>query len=188
MQHHLSIVYQSSIITLSIKHPLLVKHNHIGGIHPSNIDTKQTPHMLLLTSLFCPCEEGLSSSGAMVGAITNGMGNPTEIPILSEFFHFCVSAEEEPGVMSREEILAILCMPLTNFSSLYVIINLEPYLENISYISICLHLRVTKKEAHISSLQLQVWMSTFCWFRSRFGRMVKPYIYIWKFFHFWVGF
>lgn len=33
----------------------------------------------------------------MVGAITNGMGNPTEIPILSEFFHFCVSAEEEPG-------------------------------------------------------------------------------------------
>ena len=48
-------------------------------------------------------QEGLSSSGAfLVGAITNGMGNPTEIPILSEFFHFCVSAEEEPGIKSDE--------------------------------------------------------------------------------------
>lgn len=60
-----------------------------------------------------PCLEGLSSSGAMVGAITNGMGNPTEIPILSEFFHFCVSAEEEsifphrkPSPVIFEEALA----------------------------------------------------------------------------------
>lgn len=156
MQHHLSIVYQSSIITFSIKHPQLVTHNYIYGfIHPTLTPNKRhtcSP----LTSLFCPCEEGLSSSGAMVGAITNGMGNPTEIPILSEFFHFCVSAEEEPGVMSREEILAVLCMPLTNCSSLYTILYLETYPEHVSYISIYLHLRMTKKEAHISSLQLQV--------------------------------
>lgn len=42
-----------------------------------------------------PCLEGLASSGAMVGAITNGLSNPIEIPKLSEFFDFCVSAEEE---------------------------------------------------------------------------------------------
>lgn len=32
----------------------------------------------------------------MVGAITNGLGSPTEIPELSDFFAFSVSAEEEP--------------------------------------------------------------------------------------------
>jgi hypothetical protein len=33
----------------------------------------------------------------MVGAITNGLSNPIEIPKLSEFFDFCVSAEEDRG-------------------------------------------------------------------------------------------
>lgn len=40
-------------------------------------------------------QEGLASSGALLGAITNGAGNPGEIPALKSFFHFCVSAEED---------------------------------------------------------------------------------------------
>ncbi|CAK9111976.1 Glyceraldehyde 3-phosphate phosphatase [Durusdinium trenchii] len=42
-----------------------------------------------------PCLEGLASSGAIVGAITNGAGNPRDIPALANFFHFSVSAQEE---------------------------------------------------------------------------------------------
>mmetsp|Transcript_44316 Transcript_44316/g.87235 ORF Transcript_44316/g.87235 Transcript_44316/m.87235 type:complete len:344 (+) Transcript_44316:82-1113(+) len=42
-----------------------------------------------------PCLEQLVQSGWLVGAITNGLGDPSSIPSLEPHFQFCVSGEDE---------------------------------------------------------------------------------------------